>query len=117
MMAETEFTGSIGMQMDAPYAVYVDGETIATHATQDEAFKHVARLRNSLLSPRQRQRNRDDLRHALQAPIASPRYRVLYLREGREHCSAWLYQQEHAQRGLKMMQRKYGERNAIIYVD
>lgn len=53
----------------------------------------------------------------LQAPIRAPRYRVLYLKEGREHGTAWFHHRDHAQRALAAMQRRFGERNAIIYVD
>ena len=53
----------------------------------------------------------------MQTPISSPRYCVMYLKDGKEHCSAWLYRKEFAQQGLAMMCAKYGERNAIIYVD
>ena len=50
-------------------------------------------------------------------PIRAPRYRVIYLANGKERKSAWLYQQKRAQRALALMQAKYGRRNAIIYVD
>ncbi len=60
---------------------------------------------------------RDRLRTALQQPISAPRFRVMYLVNGRERKSAWLYDSARAKRGLGMMQAKYGERNAIIYVD
>lgn len=59
----------------------------------------------------------DQLRHALQAPIAAPRYRVLYLENGKEKSSPWLYRQEHAQAALGVLQRRVGPRNAIVYVD
>lgn len=51
------------------------------------------------------------------APISSPRYKVMYLVNGKGRESAWLRKRESAQRGLKMMQAKYGKKNAIIYVD
>lgn len=63
------------------------------------------------------QRERDRLRTVLQQPISTPRYRIMYLVNGRERKSAWLYNSALAQRGLQMMRVKYGERNAIIYVD
>jgi hypothetical protein len=59
----------------------------------------------------------DTHRHALQAPIAAPRYRVLYLENGKEKGTAWLYREEHAQTALAVVQRRVGPRNAIIYVD
>lgn len=65
----------------------------------------------------ERQRALNRRRHAMQAPIAAPRYRVMYMREGKERRSAWLYREDHARRGLEMMRAKYGQRNAIIYVD
>lgn len=62
-------------------------------------------------------KERDQLRTASQAPISAPKYRVMYLKNGREYKSAWLYREEHAVQGLAAMQAKYGNRNAIIYVD
>lgn len=62
-------------------------------------------------------RERDRLRTVLQQPISSPRYRVMYLVNGRERKSAWLYNDVNARKGLQMMQAKYGNRKAIIYVD
>lgn len=69
------------------------------------------------MTPKQCRRERDRIRHVMQQPIATPRYRVLYIKNGKEHQSAWLYRREHAQQGLAMMQAKYGPKNAIIYVD
>lgn len=119
-MAETESSKSrvtIGMDMQAPYGVYADGEQVAVYKCECDAAKHYTRLRQSIMTPEQRKREKDRTRHALQAPIAAPKYRVLYLKNGKEHCSSWLYRQDHARQGLEMMQAKYGERNAIIYVD
>ena len=65
----------------------------------------------------ERRCERDRLRTVMQPPISAPRYRVMYLANGRERKSAWLYNNDHARKGLRMMQAKYGERNAIIYVD
>lgn len=62
-------------------------------------------------------RERDALTQALQAPIAAPRYKVMYLVNGKERQSPWLYKEDHAQQGLAMMKAKYGAKNAIIYVD
>ena len=56
-------------------------------------------------------------KHPLQTPISAPRYKVMYLVGGKERQSAWLYDEAHAQQGLAMMKAKYGEKNAIIYVD
>lgn len=79
-----------------------------------------AELRARALLPKtalEKQLERDRLRTVMQPPISAPCYRVLYLVNGRERKSAWLYTEERAERGLRMMQAKYGERNAIIYVD
>jgi hypothetical protein len=65
----------------------------------------------------EKRRKSDRLRTVLQPPIAAPRYRVIYLAHGRERKSAWLYNSDHARAGLQMMQAKYGQRNAVIYVD
>jgi hypothetical protein len=63
----------------------------------------------STLSPR------DRMRHALQAPIASPKYCVLYDIGREEHRTPWFYQPEHARKALDIVQRKHGP--AIICVD
>ncbi len=65
----------------------------------------------------EKRRERDRLRTVLQQPISAPRYCVMYMVNGRERKSAWLYNNDRARKGLQMMQRKYGDRNAIIYVD
>jgi hypothetical protein len=62
-------------------------------------------------------KERDRLRTSLQAPISAPKYRVMYLKNGREYKSAWLYNEERAVQGLRAMQAKYGDRSAIIFVD
>lgn len=64
------------------------------------------------MSELEKQLERARLRTARQAPVS--RYRVMYLVNGRERKSAWLNEQR-AEVGLRMMQAKYGERNAIIY--
>lgn len=58
---------------------------------------------------------RDQLRHALQAPISAPRYCVMYDIGREHHRTPWFYRQEHARKALALMQRKHGA--AIIYVD
>ena len=58
---------------------------------------------------------RDELRHALQAPIAAPKYCVLYDVGREEHRTPWYYRKEHASKALEVMQRKHGA--AVIYVD
>lgn len=60
---------------------------------------------------------RDQSRAALQAPIAGPRYCVLFLKDRKEHRTAWLHSADHASRALGIIQRRYGEKNAIIYKD
>ena len=60
---------------------------------------------------------KDRLRTVLQAPISVPMYRILYLKKGRECQSPWLYKKQNADIALGLMKKKYGERNAIIYVD
>jgi hypothetical protein len=67
---------------------------------------------NSLRSKLSR---RDQLRHALQAPIAAPKYCVLYDVDREEHRTPWFYRQDHAQEALGIIQRKHGA--AIIYLD
>ncbi|BCG22044.1 hypothetical protein TUM18999_02350 [Pseudomonas tohonis] len=60
---------------------------------------------------------RDRLRTAMQAPISAPRYRVLYLKDGKEKHSAWFYKHDYARVALQLMQKKYGDKKAIIYID
>jgi hypothetical protein len=57
----------------------------------------------------------DQLRHALQAPIAAPKYCVMYDVDREHHRTPWFYRKEHARTALEIMQRKHGA--AIIYVD
>ena len=52
----------------------------------------------------------------LQAPVTAPMCCVLYLENGREKRTAWM-SRERAQKAATLMQAKYGERNAIVYVD
>jgi hypothetical protein len=47
----------------------------------------------------------------------STRYRVLYLKDRKEHKTPWFKVRERADVALKLMRQKYGEKNAIIYVD
>ena len=47
----------------------------------------------------------------------STRYRVLYLKDRKEHSSAWFKSRKLANVALKLIQQTYGEKNAIIYVD
>ena len=47
-MAETESSnsrGTIGMDMEAPYGVYIDGELIAEHESVSDAEAHYQTLR------------------------------------------------------------------------
>ncbi|WP_039912408.1 hypothetical protein [Cellvibrio mixtus] len=59
----------------------------------------------------------DNTRHALQAPISQTKLKVMWLVNGKEKQSPWLYKREHAQRLLSLIQTKYGEKNAIIFRD
>ncbi|MGH1451289.1 MAG: hypothetical protein ACRBBM_17940 [Pseudomonadaceae bacterium] len=61
-------------------------------------------------------RAKDRSRTACQAPIGRPEC-VLYLKDGKEHRTAWFSKPEHAQRALKVMRAKYGANKAIIYLD
>ena len=80
---------------------------------REELRAHAATPKTAL----EKRRERDRLRTVLQQPISAPRYCVMYLVNGRERQSAWLYNNDHARKGLQMMQAKYGNRNSIIYVD
>ena len=80
---------------------------------REELRAHAATPKTAL----EKRRERDRLRTVFQQPISAPRYCVMYLANGRERKSAWLYNLDRARKGLQMMQAKYGDRNAIIYVD
>jgi hypothetical protein len=58
---------------------------------------------------------RDELRHALQAPVAAPKYCVIYDVGREQHRTAWFYRQERASKALSIIKRKHGA--AVIYVD
>lgn len=116
-MANTESINRVGMDMRAPFGVYVNGERVAIYDDAQDASKHCARLRSAAMTPQQRQRERDRMRTVMQMPISTPRYRVMYMANGKERRSAWLYREQNAKQGLALMRAKYGERNAIIYVD
>lgn len=66
------------------------------------------------ISERTRQRIIADLQSQVEV---STRYRVLYLKDRKEHKTPWFKVRERADIALKLMQQKYGEKNAIIYVD
>jgi hypothetical protein len=66
---------------------------------------------------KQKTKQYDNARNALQAPISAPKYKVMWLVNGKEKKSPWLYKREHAQRALSLVQTKHGIQNAIIYVD
>jgi hypothetical protein len=51
-----------------------------------------------------------------QTPIHAPQYCVLYLKGGKEKRTAW-FSRERAQKALAILRAKYGERNAICYMD
>jgi hypothetical protein len=58
---------------------------------------------------------RDQPRHALQAPLASPRFCALYRRDGVEHASPRMHSRERANRAFTIYARRYGQ--AAILVD
>lgn len=51
-----------------------------------------------------------------QAPGNTPRFCVLYLKQGQEKRSPWMTQKR-ANEAAALMRAKYGERNAIVYRD
>ena len=65
----------------------------------------------------QYQKLKDRRRTACQAPISTEKRCVMYMVNGKERRTPWFYREEIAQRALKVMQTKYGERNCLIYVD
>lgn len=54
--------------------------------------------------------------HHNQAPIHAPQYCVIYLKDGKQKRGAWM-SRERAHKAAAMMRAKYGERNAIVYMD
>lgn len=60
---------------------------------------------------------RDQSRHAIQAPIASPRFCVVYLKDGREKTTPWFSNHGCAQKALSLMQEQCGHGNAVILRD
>ena len=64
----------------------------------------------------------DVYREALQAPVklaSGAGYRIFYRThsKGKEKKSAWYRSRQNADKALKLMQGKYGDKNAIMYVD
>jgi hypothetical protein len=57
----------------------------------------------------------DQLRHALQAPLASLRFCIVYRRDGIEHVSPWMHSRNRANRALTICARRYGQ--AAILID
>jgi len=49
-------------------------------------------------------------------PIHAPQYCVFYLKEGQEQRTAWM-SQGRAHKALEIMRAKYGQKNAICYMD
>ena len=73
--------------------------------------------RHEVLTPIDLKHARGQRSNITQTPVAGRKYRVLYMKNGREHRSAWLYSEARAAQGLAAMQAKYGKCNAIIYMD
>jgi hypothetical protein len=103
-MATETVSSRIGIDLIPPHGVYVDGKLQEECGSLAAAQRRFADLQR-------------DKRPMPQAPIAAPRYCVMYLKAAREHATPWFYQPEHARRALDIIQRRYGEKNAIIYVD
>lgn len=116
-MNTTHLIKTIGMDLVPPYWVYANGAQVREHATCDNASAHYNRLRLGLMSPDQRQREKDKTRTAMQSPISSTKFRIFYSKNQIEHKSPWFYRAEHAQKALGILKAKYGEDKAIIYRD
>jgi len=65
---------------------------------------------------RQQQQPNRPARNWMQAPVHAPQYCVFYLKEGKQEQTAWM-SQGRAHKALEIMRAKYGQRNAIIYMD
>ena len=115
--ALTNCPRTVGRDTVSPYGVYLDGKQVAIYYCQKEAGAHYQRLLHSLMTATEIRRERDHRRTVLQSPISQTKQCVMYFRHGRECRSAWFYTEDRARQALAMMQAKYGERNAIIYVD
>lgn len=49
-------------------------------------------------------------------PVHMPQFCVFYAKDGQEHKTAWM-SRERAHQAAAMMRAKYGEQNAIVYMD
>ena len=119
-MAETNFINrriTVGMDMAAPYGVYVNNEQVALHENASDASRYYRSLQKSLMTPLQAKRERDRSRTALQAPLSANKSCVFFLKGKKEFQTAWFYRPDNAQRALQIMKQKYGEKNAVIYCD
>lgn len=65
------------------------------------------------ISQRTRQRIIDDM----EGGEVSTRFCVLYLKERKEHRTAWFKSRELAHVALRLIRKKYGDKNAIVYID
>lgn len=108
---------TLGMDMDAPYWVHHNGDQVGLYVDANEASRHLRRLRRSFTTPLQIKIERDKNRTALQAPLSATKCCVLYLKDKKEYRTAWFYRPDNAQRALKIMRKKYGQKNAIICLD
>lgn len=117
MAIEESNKGQLSCALCPPYSVYRDGVEISTHATADLAAAECDSLRLHSMTPIQRQRERDRSRTAGQAPIAAPRYRVMYLHGKQERRTAWFHNEARADRALAIVQARVGKTNAITYMD
>ena len=82
-MAETNFINrriTVGMDMVAPYGVYVNNEQVAVYESASDASRYYRNLRKSLMTPLQVKRERDRIRTALQVPLSANKSCVLFLK-------------------------------------
>lgn len=119
-MAEINLTNrrnTFGMDMIAPYGVYHNSIQVGDYDNASDASRHLRQLRRSFMTPLQIKMERDKNRTALQTPLSRTKNCVLYLKDKKEFRTAWFYRLENAERALQVMKKKYGDKNAIIYLD
>ena len=85
----------IGMDMVAPFGVYLDGACVAKYATEAQAQQHFDRLRT--------------------AKRPTPRICVIYVKDGIEQQSPWFTCRARAEQAKAIIQKRYGA--CVLYVD
>ena len=83
---------------------------------------HSCATSQKVLSPVIEQRRAEKTSQRIKADMewkgdVSTRYCVLYLKEHREHRTAWFKSRERVNIAFNLLKQKYGEKNVIVYMD